>query len=110
MQAEEARRSGDRPFGALLVDGLAGAVLFEAKDTVRVKAQQQQPKRLRCACVLFHASVMLRGKGVVPATLGRLRRRPARSCRDERAAARCQRKPTRDAVGALRGGQLGGAL
>ena len=50
VQAEEARRSGDRPFGALLVDGLAGAVLFEAKDTVRVKAQQQQPKRLLCAC------------------------------------------------------------
>ena len=50
MQADEARRSGDRPFGALLVDGLAGAVLFEAKDTVRVKALQQQPKRLLCAC------------------------------------------------------------
>ncbi len=50
MQADEARRSGDQPFGALLVDGLAGAVLFEAKDTVRVKALQQQPKRLLCAC------------------------------------------------------------
>ena len=109
MQAEEARRSGDRPFGALLVDGLAGAVLFEAKDTVRVKALQQQPKRLLCACCVKQ-SVMLRDKGVVPATLGRLRRRPARSCRDERAAARCQCEPTRDAVGALRGGQLGGAL